>query len=201
VDAAAWDSRYAGSELIWSAEPNRFVAAELGALPPGRALDLASGEGRNALWLAAHGWRVTAVDFSAVAVGKGRDRAGQDGLDIEWVVADVVRDYRPPAGAFDAVLIAYLHLPPADSEAVLRGAARAVAPGGVLLVVGHDITNISDGTGGPQDPTRLYSPETITGYLAGWDVERAERAHRPVPGARDAIDTVVRARKPLVQPE
>src|SRR2546430_7187246 len=66
MDAAEWDQRYAGTELVWSAEPNRFVAAELADLPPGRALDLAAGEGRNSVWLAERGWAVTAVDFSRV---------------------------------------------------------------------------------------------------------------------------------------
>jgi len=199
VDADGWDRRYAAADLVWSADPNRFVAAELADLPPGRVLDLASGEGRNALWLAGRGWRATAVDFSAVAVDKGRARADEEGLDIEWVVADVVRGYRPEPGAFDVVLIAYLHLPPEDIAAVLRTAAAAVTPGGILLVVGHDITNLTEGTGGPQDPERLYSPELITAHLTGWDIEKAERARRPVAtdtGTVDAVDTVVRGRRP-----
>ncbi|MFL6133228.1 MAG: class I SAM-dependent methyltransferase, partial [Nocardioidaceae bacterium] len=72
MDARAWDERYAASELIWSATPNRFVEAELTSLPPGRAVDLAAGEGRNALWLADRGWHVTAVDFSLAGLDKGR---------------------------------------------------------------------------------------------------------------------------------
>src|ERR1022692_4898294 len=67
-----WDKRYAGQELVWTAEPNRFVVAELKDLAPGRALDLGAGEGRNAVWLASAGWQVTAVDFSAVGLDKGR---------------------------------------------------------------------------------------------------------------------------------
>jgi 2-polyprenyl-3-methyl-5-hydroxy-6-metoxy-1,4-benzoquinol methylase len=63
MDAQAWDERYTASELLWSATPNQFVAAELSDLAPGRAVDLAAGEGRNALWLAERGWHVTAVDF------------------------------------------------------------------------------------------------------------------------------------------
>ena len=198
VDADGWDQRYAAADLVWSAGPNRFVAEELADRPPGRALDLASGEGRNALWLATQGWQATAVDFSAVAVAKGRARADAERLRVEWVVADVIRGYRPPPDAFDVVLIAYLHLPPEDTATVLRTAAEAVTPGGILLVVGHDVTNLRDGTGGPQDPQRLYSPELITAHLAGWRIERAERARRPVEadaGTRDAIDTVVRAVK------
>jgi SAM-dependent methyltransferase len=143
---------------------------------------------------------VTAADFSAVAVEKGRARAEEQGLAVEWVVADVVRGYRPPSGAFDLVLIAYLQLPPDEIATVLRSAVEAAAPGGTLLVVGHDATNLTDGTGGPQDPERLYSPELVTAHVAGWEIERAERARRPVStetGTRDAIDTVVRARRPV----
>jgi len=199
VDADAWDRRYAGTDLVWSAEPNRFVAAELADLPAGRVLDLGAGEGRNALWLAARGWRATAGDFSAVAIEQGRTLAAALRLDVEWIVADVVHGYRPEPDSFDLVLIAYLHLPPDATATVLGNAAGAVAPGGTLLVVGHDLTNLRDGTGGPQDPERLYTPELITGHLDGWYLDRAGRARRPVQtdtGTRDAIDTVVRARKP-----
>ena len=88
MDAKAWDERYADSELVWSVEPNQFVAAECADLPPGRALDLAAGEGRNAIWLARRGWDVTAVDFSQAGLDKGRRLAGE--LAIEWVCGDVV---------------------------------------------------------------------------------------------------------------
>ena len=197
MDAAAWDQRYASSELVWSAEPNRFVAAELADLPPARALDLATGEGRNAIWLAARGWRVTGVDFSAVAVDKGRQLARRAGVEVDWAVADVL-DYRPPETGFDLVLLAYLHLPPAQFGPVLRRAAGAVAPRGVLLIVGHDVDNIAHGVGGPQDPSLLYTPESLRTQLDGLVVDQAGQVRRPVAGTgRDAIDTLVRAHRPV----
>lgn len=192
MDRAEWDARYASQDLVWTAQANRFVVAELADLPPGRALDLGAGEGRNAVWLAERGWRVTAVDFSAVAVDKGRRLAGSRQVDVDWLVADV-RDYRPPAGSFDAVLVAYLQLPAREVAEVLGRAAAAVAPGGTLLVVGHDRANLTDGVGGPQDPDRLYTPEEVVAALDGLRVVRADRARRPVPDQGDAIDTVVRA--------
>ena len=85
MDAEAWNERYRTSELMWSAGPNQFVEAELADLAPGRAVDLAAGEGRNAIWLARRGWQVTAVDFSQVALDKGRAIAGD--LPIAWVCA------------------------------------------------------------------------------------------------------------------
>jgi SAM-dependent methyltransferase len=153
MDRTEWDARYAAaSELVWTAQPNRFVVEELVGLPPGRALALAAGEGRNAVWLAGRGWRVTAVDFSQVALARGRQLANERGVEVTWVVADV-RSYEPSPGGYDAVLEAYLHLPAGGMAGVLAHAAAALAPGGTLLVVGHDRANLSGGVGGPQDPT------------------------------------------------
>jgi SAM-dependent methyltransferase len=198
VDSRQWDERYAGAEFEWTERPNQFVAAELADLPPGRALDLAAGEGRNSVWLAERGWRVTAVDFSRVGLDKGRKLATARGVDearIEWIVADLC-DYAPDRGAFDLVLIAYLQVGPGLRAGVLTRAAAALAPGGTLLVVGHDLTNLTEGVGGPQYPEVLYTPEAITAELSGLHVLRADRVHRMV--ERDglagiAIDTLVRA--------
>ena len=188
-----WDQRYAGGDLVWTAEPNRFVVAELQDLAPGRALDVAAGEGRNAVWLADRGWHVTAVDFSAVGLDKGRRLAERAGVAVDWVCADV-REYRPEPESFQLVLVAYLQLREAEMGTVLRRAASALAPGGVLLLVGHDVMNLSEGTGGPQDRDVLHTPESITRSLGGLTVVRAERVRRPVPGSpRDAVDTLVRA--------
>jgi SAM-dependent methyltransferase len=191
VDRTAWDERYRQSEWVWSTTPNQFVAQVLADTPPGRALDLACGEGRNALWLAEKGWRATAVDFSSAAVDKGRAVAESRGLDVTWAAADLL-DYKPERGAYDAVLIAYLHLPPDELRRVLGKARDAVAEGGTLLVVGHDVTNLTEGTGGPQDPAVLYTPDAIAEAVAPLHIERAERVLRQVEGAeRPAIDTLV----------
>jgi SAM-dependent methyltransferase len=195
VDSREWDRRYAGSELVWTAEPNRFVVAEVQDLAPGRALDVAAGEGRNSVWLASRGWQVTAVDFSAAGLDKGRRLAEARGVTIDWVHADV-RDYQPEAGSFQLVLVAYLQLAESELDGVLRRTATGLAPGGVLLVVGHDVTNLTEGTGGPPDPAVLYTPESITRSLGGLTVLRAERVRRPVvtaDGPREAVDTLVRA--------
>src|SRR5271165_7659380 len=96
MDAHAWDDRYSAAELLWSADPNVFVAEEAGRLPPGRGVDLACGEGRNAIWLAGRRWTVTAVDFSAVALDKGRRLAERAGVTVHWVNHDVVTWEPPP---------------------------------------------------------------------------------------------------------
>jgi SAM-dependent methyltransferase len=155
-----WDSRYAEQELVWSAGPNRFLAGEAADLPPGRALDLACGEGRNALWLAERGWRVTAVDFSRVAVEKGGRIADERGLAVEFVVADLL-EYEPAAQAYDLAIVFYLQLVADELATVLARAAGAVAPGGTFLLVGHDLRNLTAGHGGPRDASVLYTPEDV----------------------------------------
>lgn len=196
-DAAYWDERYREHDTVWGSTPNRWVAQEVADLPPGRALDLACGEGRNAVWLASRGWQVTAVDFSAVAVDKGRTAAGVLGVAVDWRVADVVTwTANEPA---DLALLCYLQVAPADRRAAIRHAWQALAPGGTLLVVAHDSRNLTEGTGGPQRPEALYTAADVIEDLAGEsvDVVRAEAVLRPVAGAeRPAIDCLLRARRP-----
>lgn len=196
MDAEQWDARYRDSELLWSAEPNRFVAEELAVVAPGHALDLGAGEGRNAIWLAQRGWDVHAVDFSEVALERGRQLAAERELStIHWDRQDL-SSWTPDREAYDLVLIAYLHLPWQQMSAVIRRAAAAVAPTGHLLLVGHDRTNLDEGHGGPPDPEVLYGPEQVAAELEGFEVEKAERVRRPVEtdqGTVEAIDNVVRA--------
>lgn len=205
MDAKTWDERYAASGLVWSAGPNQFVAQELTGLSPGRALDLAAGEGRNALWLAERGWRVTAVDFSRVGLDKGRaiqarhERA--EDLRVDWVCADALT-YDPGAVRFDLAVLAYLQLSAEQRREAVRRAFAALAVGGTFFLVAHDATNLTEGTGGPQDPAVLYTAEEVLGDLDGerFDVLRAERAARVVPADdehrgepdRTAYDAVVR---------
>lgn len=178
MDARAWDERYASSELVWSRGPNQFVEAELAALTPGRAVDLACGEGRNALWLASRDWQVTALDFSAVALAKGRQLSG-DG-DVTWVQADATTWSDPDA--FDLALLAYLQLPAPERTLAVRNAFDALRVGGTFFLVAHDSTNLAEGTGGPQDASVLYTAEGVLGDLAGasFEVVRAERVGRAV---------------------
>ena len=191
-----WDRKYAETELLWSAGPNRFLVAEAADLPPGRALDLACGEGRNGLWLAELGWQVTGVDFSEVAIAKARERAAGEQLDVELVCADLL-EYAPEVDAFDLVLVFYLQIHALERRDVLGRAVSALRPGGTLLLVGHDLTNIADGVGGPQDPDLLCTPDDIVAELPGLEIEKAERVFRDVADAdRPAIDALVRARHP-----
>ncbi len=224
MDAAAWDARYAGAELVWSAGPNVWVRELCAPMPPGVALDIAAGEGRNALWLVERGWGVVAADFSAVGVERMNEiadrRLGERRAAFTAVVADATRPAprppsdlvvgsgahgqarddrsRAPAGgdgpAYALVLISYLHLPRTEWGEALRAAVRAAAVGGAVLVVAHAVRNLTEGVGGPQDPTILLDPEDVIASAAGLpvDVELAQLRHRDVDGNdRPALDTVV----------
>jgi SAM-dependent methyltransferase len=210
MTASDWDERYAASGLVWSESPNQFVVEQVGAAGLGdgagrRALDLACGEGRNAVWLAANGWSVTGVDFSARGIQTAREQAAARGADVEWVVADAT-DSAQVAGEFDLVVLAYLQLPADQRRAAVRTAVGALAPGGTLVVVAHHSDNLEHGTGGPQHPAVLYTEQDVAADAADaaaelgtrLEVDVAEARDREVAGAeRPAIDTVVRLRRPV----
>jgi len=189
---ALWDERHAARQPIESFEPDPTLVDEIGSLRPGRALDLGAGDGRNAIWLAIQGWQVTAVDFSQVALDRGRALATASGVRVEWQLADLL-EWSPGASRFDLVTLFFIHLPPDERRDVYARAAVAVAPGGTLLIVGHDRTNLVDGVGGPQDPTVLFTPGEIAADLAGFRVDRADVARRRVLDGDGPIDAIVRA--------
>ena len=201
MTSTQWDDRYAASELVWSAGPNVWVEQLVADLPPGTALDLAGGEGRNSLWLAERGWQTTIVDFSQVALERARRLADshlrQEAGRVQIEKADLLA-YTPREHGYDLVLVVYLHLPAADRRVVLRKAASAVAPDGRLLIVGHDRDNIAAGIGGPQNPAVLYSSADLVEDLdgTGLDIRQARQVYRPVStdnGPRNALDCLVLA--------
>jgi len=196
VNREQWNQRYAAAEeLLWSAAANRTLETEAEGLPLGRALDLACGEGRNAVWLAQQGWDVTAVDFSDVAVARGRELAGRRGVTVHWVLEDVY-EFEPESGGFDLVIVLYLHVPAPARREVLRRATRGLALGGTLLVLGHDASNLADGYGGPSDPSILYSPQDLAADVPDLHIVKAEHVHREVDtdeGRSLAIDALLRA--------
>ncbi len=204
MDSTTWDKKYRDSELLWSADANIWVQDLAQDLAPGIALDVAAGEGRNALWLVARGWQVTAVDFSAVALQRARTlaetRLGIDAERLTTLEADV-QTWVPPARSYDLVLVAYLHLPEKQRGVVMRAAAEAVSPGGTLLVVGHDLENLRSGHGGPQNPAVLYRPGDIVTDIepAELTVDRSETVRRQTTDGQgqpvEALDALVVARR------
>jgi len=201
VDRHQWDERYGGDELLWTSAPNQFLVSEVAGLPAGSAVDLACGEGRNAVWLAEQGWVVTGVDFSSVGLAKAQRLAQSRQVDVRWVES-AVQEWTAPADGFDLVAVFYLQLPQPERSAALTVAAASVAPGGTLLVVAHDHDNLTRGFGGPPNDAVLYSVDDVTDMAEanGLIVQRAEQAVRFVEtesGLREAIDTLVRAVRPV----
>lgn len=196
MDATEWDERYRSADRVWSAEPNIFVAEETAGLPPGRVIDLAGGEGRNALWLAERGWDAEVVEFSSVALEKASTWAADRGLELRCTQADATGDVAlEPA---DLVLVAYLQLPSEEFAHAFHTAAAALRSGGTLLVISHARENLEDGYGGPPDPRVLATADQLDALAAaeGLTVESVGNRERQVStpdGLRTAIDVVLRA--------
>ncbi len=195
MQSADWDARYAEGQQ-WSTGPNALIADLLADSPPGRAVDLAAGEGRHARWLAGLGWEVTAVDFSPVGLDRGRAAPGGDA--VTWVAADVLT-WTPPAAdldiGLDLVLVAYLHLPQHEMTGLLTRAVGWLRPGGRMLVLGHDVDNLIRGVGGPQDEAVLTSLPRLAPVAALLEVDRLEQVTRPTL-AGTALDTLLSGRRP-----
>jgi 2-polyprenyl-3-methyl-5-hydroxy-6-metoxy-1,4-benzoquinol methylase len=201
-DRAWWEERYRNAQHLWSGRANDVLVAEAADLPPGRALDAGAGEGGDAVWLAERGWRVTALDLSEVALERGARAAEERGLAdrVEWRQADLSAEL-PEPGAYDLVTSAFLH-PPADvREKVVAALAAAVAPGGTLLVVNHDPSELADGLPRHARPEYFASAQELAELLdpAEWEVLVAERRPRAARGhegeLHEVADAVLLARR------
>ncbi len=192
-----WDARYSSAARVWSGDPNGALVAEVAALPAGTVLDVGCGEGADAVWLASRGWTVTAIDVSAVALDRAARHAHDAGVDVTWVRTGLV-EADLPAGGFDLVSAQYpalLRTPGADAERALLG---AVAVGGQLLVVHHEVTADEAHAHG-FDPLAFVMPADVAALLDDdWEVLVDERRDRTIAGgagAHHAHDLVLRARR------
>ena len=198
-----WEGHYRRHERVWSGRANPVLVDVAGPLPAGTALDLGCGEGGDAVWLARQGWRVRAVDVSATALARAAAHAATAGLAdrIAFEQHDLAATF--PAGTFDLVSAQYLHSPvDFPRERVLRAAARAVAPGGLLLVVGH--ASAPPGARDHDHPhTRFPTPEEVVASLelapGRWRTERLgspeRRAVGPDGQPATVADSVVAVRR------
>ena len=203
-DEDSFEEMYRATDALWSGRPNAQLVAEAADLPPGTALDIGCGEGADAVWLAAHGWQVTGVDFAATALQRaaaGAATAGEEvAARIEWVRADVTQ-WTPEPGAFDLVSAQYMHLPTDERRALFARLAAAVRPGGQLLLVGHDFSDIAAGAHRPEEPERFFTAAEAAAALdpAAWEVLVAEARPRPAhehEGEHITVhDAVLRARR------
>jgi ubiquinone/menaquinone biosynthesis C-methylase UbiE len=200
VKAADWDDRYRASELVWSSTPNQFVVEYLSDVPAGAMLDLAGGEGRNALWFAERGWQAEVADFSSVAVERFLARAEQAGVAerCAGTVADATRLTDYAYEPFDLVVMAYLQIPASELAVAIAEAARVLGEAGLFFGVWHARENLDGGFGGPQDPRVLPTQEELRIAVdrAGLSLKTLELRERFVEtdaGTRTALDVVLLA--------
>jgi len=201
IGAAEWEERYASAPAVWSGRPNDALVAHTADLAPGTALDLGAGEGRDAVWLAQRGWRVTAVDLSATALARGARAAEEAGVAVRWVQADLAT-YDDPV-RYDLVTSHFLHLAPEARRGHVARAARLVAPGGTLLLVQHHALDLAAPAGRPQDPSMFPGADEVRDELLAldepWTVEVAVAVPRHATAPDGAVvtvhDAVLRARR------
>ena len=201
MDAQFWDEMYRSRDQVFSCNPNPVLFTEATDLPPGRALDIGCGEGADAIWLARHGWHVTAVDVSQAALARAAAAATDLTGRVTWTRADLTST-PPPLGAFDLVSVQYFPLPRRPGHTALHGLLDAVAPGGTLLFATHDLADLTPRPEQGFDPADYYQPDDIAQLLDhNWTVLINETRPRTTPAPADTHhthhthDTVLRARR------
>lgn len=201
--AAFWDERYQSAPAVWSGRANPRLIEHVTDLTPGHALDVGSGEGADALWLAQHGWNVTGIDVSAVALDRAAEHLAAAGDEtsarVSWHQADLLA-WSPAPSSYDLISAQFMHLPPEQLATVHQHLAAAVRPGGTLLIVGHHPSDKDAGFERPRIADMLFEPDAVTAVLyGGWDIVVAEAVPREAThtdGTPATIhDTVVRARR------
>ena len=197
--AESWDERYGQKPTLWSGKVNAALEEEVSVLEPGAALDVACGEGGDALWLAEHGWRVEGVDVSQVALDRASAQAELRGVQdrVSWRQRDVLV-WRPPASTYDLVSVVFLHLTPDFRREVYGALAGAVRPGGTFLVVAHHPSDLDTTVGRPPERELFFTAEELAADLGhGWSILTASsRPKVALDGEGRAVtvhDTVLRA--------
>lgn len=199
-----WDARYGSADQVWSGNPNRHLVEQVADLAPGTALDVGSGEGADAIWLASRGWHVTAIDISTVALDRAAQRAAAAGAEvadrITWQQADIL-SWAPAPLQFDLVSAQYMHLPTLARESLHRRLAAAVRPGGTLLIVGHHPSDLETSAGRPNLPDFFFTADQIAAALEpdAWQIIVAAAPERQTldPDGRPVTihDAVLRAQR------
>ena len=174
-----WDERYHGADYVYGTEPNEFLVSRVGQLPPGRILCLAEGEGRNAVFLAEHGFDVTAVDQSAVGLAKAELLAEQRGVRIKTVVSDLA-DFPIEPRSWDGIVSIFAHTPPQVRRHVHNEVVRGLKPAGVFLLEAYRPEQLEYKTGGPPVVELMMSLELLHAELPGLEFEYAAETVRDV---------------------
>lgn len=156
-----WNERYREAEPVYGREPNEFLKTQIGRFVPGGVvLCLGEGEGRNAVWLASQGMRVSALDYAEVGLDRTRELAGKRGVEVSLIHADLAT-YEFEPSAYDGIISVFVHLPAASRRSVHRAALASLKPGGVFVAEYFSKDQLAFGTGGPRDAAVLYDPEDL----------------------------------------
>jgi len=197
LSSTDWTERYLAHPDPWGITPaativSQVASAQEAGLEPGTAVDLGSGDGRHARWLAGLGWNVSAVDISAEVIDSARERDSDEGRPghVEWIAADGLE--WEPESPVDLVVVGFLQLPADTLGAILHRAAGWLAPGGHLVYLGHAAENMRRGVGGPQDPSTLPSIEELAAAAKGLRVLSLRHDIRPA-GTAVAVDVILHA--------
>lgn len=174
-----WNERYNTEHYIYGTEPNGFLAEHYRSIPKGDVLCLAEGEGRNAVFLASQGYRVTAVDLSAVGLEKAQRLAESRGVEVNWVHADLA-EFDLGESRWDGIIAIFAHLPPAVRQRVHQGVVAALKPGGVFLLQAYRPEQLKFGTGGPSDESMLITSQILGEELGALRFSMLKEAERDI---------------------
>lgn len=170
-----WDQRFAAPEYIFGTEPNRFLASHADRFRPGdEVLDVACGEGRNSVWLARRGCRVTGIDISPLALEKARRLAEDHAVTVDWQQGDI-RTVDWAGARFDAIVCIFIQFAaPEDRDRLFDGFRDALKPGGIVVLQGYTARQLEYRTGGPGDLAHLYSRDMLQAAFSAFDVQLLE---------------------------
>jgi SAM-dependent methyltransferase len=175
-----WNDRYSTPDYVYGTEPNDFLAAVATRIVPGgRVLSIADGEGRNGVYLASLGFDVTTVDSSPVGVAKAQRLAESRGVHVNAIVADLA-DFEFAPNSWDGIVSIFCHLPPPLRRRVHQQVVRGLAPGGIYVLEGYSVQQLSHGTGGPKSAELLLTLEAVRAELEGLELVHAVEMEREV---------------------
>lgn len=169
-----WDEKFARPDYLFGTDPNAFVVSEAWRMAPGhRVLAVGDGEGRNGVWLAQRGLKVTSIDSSLVGIAKSKNLARERGVFLETICADLtIWDW--PSAAFDAVVLIFVHFTPEARRHVHTGIMRSLVPGGTLILECYTPAQLNNKSGGPRDPDMLYTKDALAQDFAGAEILHLE---------------------------
>jgi ubiquinone/menaquinone biosynthesis C-methylase UbiE len=202
VDNTSWVKRYDTEAFVYTKDVNQFVVELCGPLPAGTAIDVAGGEGRNAVWLAQQGWQVEVIDFAPNALAKAAVLAAERDVSERVSTTEAsALDFKAKLAPVDLAVVAYLHIYSHQLAQAMRQTVSALKSGGLLMGVWHALENLKHNSHGPQNPDSLPSVESLTALcgelgLEILTVENRDGFVRTDEGPKPSVTVVLLARKP-----